>query len=275
MRIRPINSDEFDVFTEAYENPKKNEEFASDLSQKWSAGESRPSWCFVVEQEGVWGGRMVFKADGEVTDEEAVRIDYCVLPTQGNYLDIGIPLIQQSAKHLKTSGIERMTSCIDAQFDGTMSRLGPHDEAYVHLVEAVRMKHLGSTTNIYNRMEPNPGPMISDRLTFCSMIEVGERSYIDAIARVGKGSLEKGLGDLIQKMGIEAWAQYVFNRMGQKAYEPEWWQQAFNAQGELVGFISPALWENSSKGDLRERHDALQWRSPGTTWKRICQRSPG
>jgi RimJ/RimL family protein N-acetyltransferase len=82
--------------------------------------------------------------------------------------------------------------------------------------------------------------VVSDRLVFRPLYDVGETAFIDAIQRVTVGTLDRGLRGDRERLGPARAAREEFASAQAMRYEPTWWQLAYTHGGALVGLVMPA-----------------------------------
>ena len=82
--------------------------------------------------------------------------------------------------------------------------------------------------------------VVSNRLVFRPLDDVGETAFIDAIQRVTEGTLDRGLRRDRERLGPARAAREEFASAQAMRYEPTWWQLAYTHGGVLVGVVMPA-----------------------------------
>lgn len=90
--VRSIEQNEIDDFVQLYDDPG----FENWIRQLFKSGETKPEWCFVVEENGTHIGRAIyFQFEGN--DSEIILIGL-TLPWEGDYLEAGERLFYESIK---------------------------------------------------------------------------------------------------------------------------------------------------------------------------------
>lgn len=109
-------------------------------------------------------------------------------------------------------------------------------------------------TFIWN--EPRPPIAVPGRLTFRSLTETGEAPFLTAVEAQLAGTLDRSVqfdlahtgGRSLSECVREEWAaigEYF-------AYEPEWFQLAYDETGAPVGYTQPVTYPGADKGNLKE-----------------------
>jgi RimJ/RimL family protein N-acetyltransferase len=84
-------------------------------------------------------------------------------------------------------------------------------------------------------------PEASGRLEFRALEDVGEETFVDAVARVTEGTLDRDMSEEREKQGPQEAAREFFGEEQAMEYEPGWWELAYDKpDGNLVGLIMPA-----------------------------------
>jgi ribosomal protein S18 acetylase RimI-like enzyme len=88
--------------------------------------------------------------------------------------------------------------------------------------------------------DTSPLPAPSPRLSFRSLVTVGDDAFIAAIEAVSQGSLDRRIRQEIEQDGPAEAARASFEMYQKLAHDPGWWELAYTPQGELAGLVMPA-----------------------------------
>lgn len=84
-----------------------------------------------------------------------------------------------------------------------------------------------------------PPPDTSGRLVFRALEEVGEEvgegAFVDAVARVSEGALDRDMSGEREKQGPREAAREFFEEEQDMEYEPGWWELAYTPDGGAGG----------------------------------------
>lgn len=161
---------------------------------------------------------------------------------------------------------ERRASAFRAEFERLQSEGFTHIHRHYYsewdgfaerkaAVEAAGLPVL-QTKRTFSWNEPRPPIDVPARLSFRSLVTEGKDALLAAAAAGLEGTLDRveqaemsaledaSLGELLR----EEWEEITQGF----SYEPEWFQLAYNEQGELVGYVQPVTYPNCNKGDLQE-----------------------
>ncbi len=83
-------------------------------------------------------------------------------------------------------------------------------------------------------------PAETRRLEFRTLDEVGEAAFVDAIARVSEGTLDREISAEREELGVREAARQFFELELQLEHDPAWCQLAYTPSGDLVGLVMPA-----------------------------------
>ena len=247
MRIRPIREDELLLYAQIGTPQKEAEIFAQNLQAMWSVGRSEAASCFVAEEQGQFVGRIVYRKPGSGTQPSRTRIiaaEGWSLPWNGAYLDIGSRLVEGSLEYLKTAGVATVTGKV-------ISRWTQGEQIRAILQEAGLPLEQEKRAFVCN--EPQKAVEVPRRLLFKSLLEVGENAFIEVIERALNGSLDQDDQERCAAEGRREIAEEYFHPDQEYfGYEPEWWTFAEDRNGNTVGFVQPAYFKDSDKGELKE-----------------------
>ena len=209
-------------------------DFSDYLRELWVAGNSRPSWCFVAEAGGAFIARVVYW--GMPNAPAPVLIDLLDIADDYDFVTVGEVLLRRSLSALAAHGA------------GTIEY---HPEANRHLGtispdERTLMRRLGfrriRTARRFERISTSAGPAgTTGDLRFRSLGEVGDESFVGAIAAVNRDGLDRRIRRDVESLGPEAAARRKFANSLALHAQPEWWQLAYTPASELVGLVMPSL----------------------------------
>ena len=204
IRVRTIN----DVY-EFAGVPGDPEGYADLVSEMWDSGESRPEWCFLVEDGPTRVGRVGFRVAPTVSDRRwlgslppnELFLFGLHLQWEDDYLEAGRRLISEGLAAISSEVPELLEVRINNSF-----HLSP--DAQVHLMGALGMelfqqKHGFSWTDGGRSEEP------ADRLEFRSIAEVGADAYRAVMAPCGAETLDRNDRYYWAGCGPDNWASQM------------------------------------------------------------------
>jgi ribosomal protein S18 acetylase RimI-like enzyme len=235
MQTRTVRADELDLFVEAGGAPEHRREVKSYIEDMFAAGSMRPEWCFVLEDGDRAVGRVALwtlpKAEEPL---DAVLLD---VPWNGEYLSLGELLLVDVLGEACALGAEEIGHVLDSP--PMWPQFQQHTEERAELLrlagfalrrETVRFEWRGASV-----------PEASGRLEFRALEDVGEETFVDAVARVTEGTLDRDMSEEREKQGPQEAAREFFGEEQAMEYEPGWWELAYDKpDGNLVGLIMPA-----------------------------------
>jgi RimJ/RimL family protein N-acetyltransferase/predicted N-acetyltransferase YhbS len=235
MQTRTVRADELDLFVEAGGAPEHRREVKSYVEDMFAAGSMRPEWCFVLEDGDRAVGRVALWTLPKSEEPlDAVLLD---VPLNGEYLSLGERLLVYVLGEARALGAQEIGHVIDSppmwpQFqqhpEERAELLGPAGFALKR--ETVRFEWRGASV-----------PEMSGQLEFRALEEVGEETFVDAVARVTEGTLDRDMSKEREKQGPQGAVREFFGEEQAMEYEPGWWELAYGkTDGNLVGLIMPA-----------------------------------
>jgi RimJ/RimL family protein N-acetyltransferase len=113
-----------------------------------------------------------------------------------------------------------------------------HPEQRTELLESVGFAFRRET----GRFEWRGGepPAIPGRLSFRTLEEIGEDSFVEAMRMVSEGTLDREIQGERERLGAERAAREFFEDARRVEHDPAWWRLAYTPEGELVGLVMPA-----------------------------------
>ena len=104
--------------------------------------------------------------------------------------------------------------------------------------------------------EPRPPVEVPTRLSFRTLADIGEGAFLRAVEAQLEGTLDRSVQADIAHTGGKSLAECVreeWEEIGEYfAYEPEWFQMAFDSAGEAVGYTQPVTYPGADRDGLKE-----------------------
>jgi ribosomal protein S18 acetylase RimI-like enzyme len=234
MHTRPVRADELDRFVETA--PDHHREVRQYMERMFAAGSMRPEWCFIVEEEQGESplGRVAFWTLPGM--EEPFALVLLDVPWDGEYMDVGTRLLGEVFEKARALGAEEIEHVVD---DPPMQpQFQDYRERRIELLESVGFAFRRET----GRFEWRGGqpPAIPERLSFRTLVEVGEDTFVEAMREVSEGTLDREIGGERERLGAQRAAREFFDDARRVEHDPAWWRLAYTQEGELVGLVMPA-----------------------------------
>ena len=236
MHTRPVRADELDVFVGAAGTPDHRREVEHYLESMFAAGSMRPEWCFVAEeQQGEHPlGRVAFWTLPGMTKPFAlVLLD---VPWEDDYMGVGTRLLGDVLESARALGAEEVEHVVD--HPPMRPQFQHHPEQRTELLESVGFAFRRET----GRFEWPGGepPAVPGRLSFRTLEEIGEDSFVEAMRMVSEGTLDREIQGERERIGAERAAREFFEDARRVRHESSWWRLAYTPEEELVGLVMPA-----------------------------------
>lgn len=201
FRVRTVN----DV-NEFVGVPGDPEDYADSVSGLWDSGDSRPGWCFLLEDGPAKVGRIGFRVAPTVSDQsrlgslpaEELFVYGLHLRWEDDYLEAGRRLIAEAVTAISGD----VPQLLEVRINNS---LHPSAEARVHLMNTLEMdlfqeKHGFFWTDDRRLVESG------DRLECLSISDVGVEAYRAVMAPCGMGTLDRNDRYYWEGCGPDNWA---------------------------------------------------------------------
>ncbi|MDB5035677.1 MAG: family N-acetyltransferase [Chlorobi bacterium] len=224
MTVRSITADEAGLFAIAGGAASTPER----IRAIWSAGESRPEWCFIAEEEGRPIGRVGFLTLGTIRHD--LLIFGLALPWDGDYPGIGRGLLRDGLAAMMDRGAAMIEHHLPM-------KTTPNARERAMLLESIGLPL--SQRKARFLLEPAVPPAQGrDRLVFRTLRQAGEEEFIAAIAEVTAGTLDTLHRMDVAAAGPAAAAREFYNALVSIDHNPDWWELAYR-DDDFVGLIVP------------------------------------
>ncbi len=235
MHLRSVPAVGLDRFVESGGDAVHHGEVRRYLDAMFDAGSMRPEWCFVAEEHGGPAGRIAFWTLPGI--EKPFALVLFDVPSREDYREAGSRLLEHALEEARTLGAEEIEHVLD---DPPMPPQFQHyPDERVELLEGAGFSMRRETGRFEWRDEGLPVP--TDRLSFRTLEEVGEETFVDAMMRVSEGTLDREIRAERQSLGPQGAARDFFEDASRVRHDPSWWRLAYDGpDGGLVGLIMPA-----------------------------------
>lgn len=241
MKVSPISPTQLTQFAQVTDRPASAEPFAKMLKAMWANGESKPEWCFLIEENDEAVGRIgFFKVDGQ---DDNLAILGWTLPWDGDYADLGTQSLAACLQQLMADGVRSVARELHshwptlAQQKSVLEGVGfrPIQDQCVYLLEP--------TNNILQQ---------STDLHFNPLETIGDEQFIDAICRATEGTADRTIQTRITERGsMRAFVEEDFRFLkNDHIIKPGWFSLAYDADDVLVGFIQSVRFPDSDEGNI-------------------------
>ncbi len=234
MMLRPVRADELGTFAALPGEPERNAAIREYVARMVASGAMRPEWCFVAEAAGAAVGSVAYwTLPGMDAPLDLVLLE---APWDEPGLDAGALILAHALRGMRRLGAETAGHVLDAPPAAPQWQHHPERRAallaragFALRRETIRVEWTGG--------DPPPEPR---RLTFRPLEEVGDAAFVDAIARVSAGTLDREIRGERERQGAAAAARELFDDLRQLGHRPGWWELAFAPGGDLAGLVLPA-----------------------------------
>lgn len=206
------------------------------LEKMIGLGSIRPEWCFIIEEDGQACGRIAYWT----IPKSGVPVAMVLLELpweRSDYLPIGSALLTHTLPLMQAIGASSIEYVLDQP--AMAPQFQHHLKQRLNFLEQAGFS-LQRETNRFEWKTDSTLPPHPHALRYRSLPEVGEAAYIDAIMQASKETLDQRIAHDRQRLGEREHALDMFRELQELEYQPDWWQLAYDANDELVGFVMPA-----------------------------------
>lgn len=207
----------------------KDSDYVQIVQNLWDAGESRPEWCFVIEDAGQIVGRVGFWSSPE--NLKVIRVFGLHIPCiREDCFQVGTQLLEESIQQMNAQEICKIESQLDSQRVKCFNR-------YLQVYEAVGFQKIQDKKR-FILTEDHFKPITQTRLNYKPYANVQSEVFIDAIQSVTCGTLDREDQLSIQNHGVREAASQYFKLLKEIDDRPDWWKLAYT-DDSLVGLVVP------------------------------------
>lgn len=201
FRVRSVN--DVDEFVGVPGDP---EDYTDTVEGLWASGESRPDWCFLIEDGHTTVGRIGFLVSPTVSDPswlgslpaEELFIYGLRLPWEGDYLTPGRQLIAEATRAVAAE----LPEVMEVRINNSIHDFAPER---AHLMTDIGMELFQEKDGFFWADDGHlaePG----DRLAFRSIADIGVDAYRAVMAPCGEGTLDRNDRYYWTGCGPDNWA---------------------------------------------------------------------
>lgn len=237
ITIRPIQSEQIDDFVAVGNQPLPiQNSIKAYLENMLAQGATRLEWCFILEIDGVPAGRAAYwTLPGHSKPSDIILLE---LPWhRADCPFIGKQLIQHMLSATDMAGVDQIgyvvdSPCMAPQWQDCLPER-------IDVLKSIGFRLQRETSRFEWKAGESAAADTGD-LTFCSLSEVGEAAFVEAIWRGSCGTLDRQIAREREESGEQRQAWDFLRDLQRMTYDPLWWQLAYTQEEELIGFVMPA-----------------------------------
>ncbi|WP_032121172.1 hypothetical protein [Clostridium amazonitimonense] len=220
MRVRNINYTEIDLYTNML--PSEGSRLKDILSSWLEKGITRLDWCFVIEDNNKFLGRIIYGVFDD--DLDILNIDFIDAPKEAME-----KLLCHSVKEMGLKGFNKIINHLYSdknnfkEYKDILLKIG---------FKITQEKRSFTWTQNYIKES-------SKRLIFKSLEDTGQMEYIEAIKEVTEGTLDEEDLSSIKEIGHKKAAEKYFNELKDIDFNKKWWKLAYTKDNDLLGLVVP------------------------------------
>ncbi|MBY0088267.1 N-acetyltransferase [Brevibacillus brevis] len=241
--VRRIHPEDLPAFLAYPDHPASvRDDIAAYLDKMFTQGAMRQDWCFVLEVQGEIAGRLAFwTLPGS---KEATDLVLWELPWKETECpSLAAHFLREVFTLMAGNLTEKIGYVLDSPSSSPQWQTDHQEQRNV--LEALGFR-ISRETNRFEWHAPIeataiPSNKTHDSIVYRTLPEVGEAAFVDAILRVSQFTHDQQITEERLKKGPRTQAQEMFQDLQHMKYEPEWWQLAYTAKNELIGFLMPTV----------------------------------
>lgn len=215
--------------------PGDPDDYADAVAALWKSGESKPQWCFLLEEDGLPIGRIGFRVTPTTSDPRwlgslpptELGVFGLHLPWEGEYVAAGRRLLSGS---LEAAGAE-LPDVLEVRIN---PEVHPHPEARRRLMEASGLELFQEKQGFWWE-DDGSEVRVPARLEFRTVNDVGLEAYRAVMAPCGAGTLDRNDRYYWQGCGPENWAAQMTEYLSDE--DAAMWLIGY-AEGSPAGYVT-------------------------------------
>lgn len=237
LNIRPIQPHELASFAAIGNLADDAAAVQSYLEKLIALGSIRLEWCYVMEKDGILCGRIAFWTMPKVGKPLAMVL--LELPwDRQDYLSLGTAFLEKTLPIMQEYGAVNMEHVLDTP--PVAPQFQRHAEKRMNFLIHMGFHSVRETKRFEWNADNKSALASSHSLTFRTLPDVGDDAFVEAIQKVSAQTLDQRINDERKEAGARQHAVQLFEELKEMDYDPDWWQLAYDGDGQLVGFVMPA-----------------------------------
>ncbi len=227
MKVRTIQLEDIAQFEQI--GMKDNSKPILNLQQWLDTGRTTLEWCFVIEAEGQFLGRIIYGVfEEQPYDLKIWQIN--VADTAYDLFEVGNKLLTDSIEALKPKGFKT----VEYHLYSTASEIF---ETYQFLFKEQGFRIVQEKKSFGANQVCHVET--AKRLHYKTLHEVGEEAFIGAIEMVTEGTFDREDLTGIVSHGSKQAAILYFELLKEIDFNETWWRLAYDKKGEFIGLVVP------------------------------------
>ena len=237
ITVRPIRPDEIDAFATFGTDVKHIQDsvktYLQDMLKK---GAIRLDWCFVLEENGRMCGRAAYWTLPGL--DKPLDLVLWELPWhRKDCLFLAQRLLGDTLRLLHIDDSAEIGHVLDSP------AMAPQWQEYAEKRQEI-LDGLGfCLERETHRFERHGGTVDfapQGNLIYRALPDVGEEAFVEAILLVSQSTGDRRISRERDTKGAMTQAWDMFREMQRMEYAADWWELAYNQNGQLVGLLMPA-----------------------------------
>jgi RimJ/RimL family protein N-acetyltransferase len=233
VSAKESSMDEFLSVSAASPFSAELEKYAESLLEQ---GCTKPEWCLLGFEAGVPVARAALWA----LPDRAVPTDTVLIaaPWDDERLSAGHELLATLHELAGRIGADGLNHSVDSP--PAAPQYQEDEEARIRLLEGSGYERLRDGLRWRYSATARTDASPASSLAFCTLVEVGEDAFVEAIAATYAGTRDSWIAQNIEDNGALGAARADFLEQQSLEYRPEWWELAYTPDGALAGVIMAA-----------------------------------
>jgi RimJ/RimL family protein N-acetyltransferase len=211
---------------------RQHEEYARTLLDQQC---TKPEWCVLALDGGVPSARAaLWTLPGGEVPTDLVLIDTDWKGRDRSAVQAAMTKAHHLAREL---GADALNHSIDTP--PTAPQYQENEDARIRLMEGCGYELLRDGVRWLHTDRSAP-PVPEFPLVYRALTEVGEATFVDAMAATYAGTRDSWINQSIAEQGALGAARADFTQSQDMDHRPEWWELAYTAEGALAGVIMAA-----------------------------------
>lgn len=229
VRVRAIGADELRAFSRI--SPEGAADVEAHVRATWQAGVGSPELCFVAEVNGELVGRVAYTR----TAPEELGLFALWLPWGRDHVEVGRVLLGESLAAVHAAGVAVVEARVNVAFHS-------YAEEREDVFAAAGVERVQTKARLVGPTAAEPRrPSVELR----TLDAVGRDAFVDALARVTEGTLDRLDALEVERLGPALHAEWYVRGLEGEGVEPTRWLLGYDGD-ELAALLVLQEWDEDT-----------------------------
>lgn len=237
--VRPIDVGELPTFISLASDRNQAADQAAYVERLIRIGSMHQAWCYLAERGAMTVGRFAFWTLPKIAKPIAIVL-LDVAPEVEDRVEVAAALIRRATADALATDPPELGHVIDEPAQSPQWQAMPEERGAWLVAAGFAVVRTTSRWSYAGRSaQDGMTGRIRPGLTFRSFEEVGEAAFLAALERVSADTADARIQADRARVGPAGEARETLDDLQSMEWQPDWWELAFDPDGDLVGLIMP------------------------------------